>query len=490
MSIRKRLFLAFLLLPTLGIALLGVFHWRSFRAYYIRTAAADLAGRSSAVRYAVADALAENDLHRVERIVTANAQQPGIKIRIIGADGQLLASSEDSQDADLEDWRSVSGVSEGLQGHSTSGVAHGVFARGDRLFDARPIRRNGRVVAVVRISLTLDQFEQELQGNFYATLLSVLLVLILCGIVSSVLARSLAEPMEAMRNFAVRVGGGHFGDRLHVHREDELGQLAVELSRMSQQLASVEAERRAFLANVAHELRTPVTNAEVALHAAESGRDVSPEVRAGFTRAAAAELARLRRLVQELLELGRLEAGVETFDYQTVSLPGLLDDTLEAIARRLEERGLTVSPELPSVYVRADPERLTQVFMNLFENGLKYADPESTLYLTGRVKGGMVEVRLEDEGPGIDAEDLPHIFQEFFVGDRSRAGAGTGLGLAIAWRIVEAHGGSIRAESAPGRGAAFIVELPLARAPGHSPPDPPGAPNRSAPPPASLFASR
>jgi signal transduction histidine kinase len=418
----------------------------------------------------------------VEHTVTVNAQQPGIKIRVIGGDGQLLATSAGLQDADLADWRGVPGVAEGLAGRPSSGVARGVFARGDRLFDARPIRRAGRVLGVVRISLTLDRFEQELQRNLYATLFTALLVFLVCMLVSVAVARSIAEPIQAMRNFAVRVGSGHFGDKLHVHRKDELGELAVELSRMSEQLASVEAERRAFLANVAHELRTPVTNADVALHAAESGHDVPPEVRAEFTRAAVAELARLRHLVQELLELGRLEAGIASFDYQVVSLTALLDDTLQAMARRLEQRGLAVSLDVPGVYVRADAEKLTQVFMNLLENALKYADSDTTLFLTGHVKHGTVAVRLEDEGPGIDAEDLPHVFQEFFIGDRSRAGAGSGLGLAIAWRIVEAHGGNITAASPPGRGASFTVELPLARTPGHSPPEPPGRPERGASP--------
>lgn len=485
MSIRNRLFATFLFLSTLSITLLGVYHWRSFRDYYIRTAAADLAGRCCAIRDAVAAALAQQDLERVEHVVTVNAQLPGITIRVIGPDGRLIASSAEARDADLLDWRSVPGVQEGLEGRSTAGVARGVFARGDRLFDARPIRRDGRVQGVVRISLTLDRFEQELQGNFSATLVTVVLVFLLCGIVSGMLARSMAEPIRSMRNFAVRVGTGHFEDRLYVQRKDELGQLAVELSRMSERLAAVEAERRAFLANVAHELRTPVTNAEVALHALQSGNGVAPEIQSSFARAAAAEIARLRRLVQELLELGRLEAGAAAFDYQVVSLPRLLDDTLQAVARRLEERGLTVALDLPGVYLRVDPEKMTQVFMNLFENALKYAPPDTPLYLSGQVKGGTVVIRLEDEGPGITDADLPHVFQEFFIGDPSRAGAGTGLGLAIAWRIVEAHGGSISAASPPGRGAVFAVQLPLARAPAPSHPEPRERPERTPSPPAS-----
>jgi signal transduction histidine kinase len=469
MSIRSRLLAHFLLLSTLGIVALGVYHWRSFHAYYIQTETADLAARNVALRDAVAEALADNNDERVEQIVAVNGRQPGITVRVIAPDGRIISTSTDAEDADLIDWRGVPGVQNALLGRPSSGVAQGVFARGDRLYDARPIRRQGKLLGVVRISLTLDRFEQELRSDLSATVLTVVLGLMVCGVVSIALARSFADPIQLMRNFAVRVGGGHFGERLQIKRRDELAQLAAELNRMSEQLESIETERRTFLANVAHELRTPVTNAEVALHALETGGETSPEVRERFARAASAEIGRLHHLVQDLLDLGRLEAGVDSFDYQIVNLSRLLDDTLEGVARRLEQRGMTVSVDLPNAFVKVDPARITQVFMNLFENALKYAGSDTTLYLTGEVKGKVVAVRLEDEGPGIDAKDLPHVFQRFFTGDRSRAGAGTGLGLAIAWRIVEAHGGSIEVESPPGRGAAFIVELPMARSP-----DPPG----------------
>jgi signal transduction histidine kinase len=272
----------------------------------------------------------------------------------------------------------------------------------------------------------------------------------------------MAKPIQAMRNFAMEVGRGHLGEKLNIRQNDELGQLATELNRMSQRLASLDKERRAFLANVSHELRTPVSNVHVTLEALESGADEEPELRSRFIRTALDETTRLSGLIKDLLDLGRLEAGVVPLEQQPFSLPNLINRAVRAMETRMRSKGMGISIDVPDVQIQGDPERLLQAVLNLLDNAIKHSVPDSIVFVSGQMESAQVAVEIRDQGAGISESDLPHVFEQFYTADPSRQGSGTGLGLAIARRIVEAHGGSISASSTGrGKGATFTIRLPV-----------------------------
>jgi signal transduction histidine kinase len=330
------------------------------------------------------------------------------------------------------------------------------------LYAAQPIVRNGRLLGVLRMSLTLEQFQRQFRLVIFTILGTLSLTLVLCAFISERLARNMARPIQAMRNFAIQVGSGHLDEKLNIHQKDELGQLATELNRMSQRLASLDKERRAFLANVSHELRTPVSNVHVTLEALESGADEEPELRERFIRTALDETTRLSRLIKDLLDLGRLEAGVTPLEQQPLNLRDLIDRTVRAVESRLRAKGMDISVDVPNVQLQGDPERLLQAFLNVLDNAIKHSAPDSRVFVSGKIEGVQVGVEIRDRGSGISESDLPHIFEQFYTADPSRQGSGTGLGLAIARRIVEAHGGKITASSTGvGKGATFTISLPL-----------------------------
>jgi signal transduction histidine kinase len=272
----------------------------------------------------------------------------------------------------------------------------------------------------------------------------------------------MARPIKEMRNFAIEVGRGHLGEKLNIDQKDELGELGTELNRMSQRLASLDKERRAFLANVSHELRTPVSNVHVTLEALESGADEEPELRGRFIRTALDETMRLSRLIKDLLDLGRLEAGVTSLEQQPFSLRDLLQRAVRAMESRMRSKGMGITTNIPEVQIHGDPERLLQAFLNVLDNAIKHSVPDSMVFVSGKIEADQVAVQIQDQGPGIRESDLPHIFEQFYTADPSRQGSGTGLGLAITRRIVEAHGGTITASSRDaGKGATFIIHLPL-----------------------------
>ena len=460
-SIYRKLFVTYLALTALGTSLLAGYILWSFYGYFMSMRQDDLDAWSSALSESVADALEDNQPQRVELLVKRYGAPESVTLRVFTPDGRLLYTSS-LQDRQISDWSQVPGMREALQNKAMQGVAKGVLSNDDRLYVAKPIFRNGRLLGVLRMSITLEQFQRQFVRVILTVLGTLILTVFLCALISEKLARNMARPIKEMRNFAIEVGRGHLGEKLNIDQKDELGELGTELNRMSQRLASLDKERRAFLANVSHELRTPVSNVHVTLEALESGADEEPELRGRFIRTALDETTRLSRLIKDLLDLGRLEAGVTSLEQQPFSLRDLIHRAVRAMESRMRSKGMGITTNVPDVQIQGDPERLLQAFLNVLDNAIKHSVPDSMVFVSGKIEAAQVAVQIQDQGPGIKESDLPHIFEQFYTADPSRQGSGTGLGLAITRRIVEAHGGTITASSRDaGKGATFIIRLPL-----------------------------
>ena len=227
-------------------------------------------------------------------------------------------------------------------------------------------------------------------------------------------------------------------------------------------LLAIEHVRREFVANVSHELRTPLAAIKLMLETVLVADD-DAEARALFLPQVASEVERMIRLVEDLLELARSESGNVTLTREIFDLTDVATSVVNTVAQRASALGVDLNLEAPAeVFVDADPHRLTQVALNLLDNALRHTPSGGTV--TVQVSGDRANafLRVRDTGTGIPYQDLPHIFERFYVVDRSRTreNAGTGIGLSIARHLVEALGGSLTAESVYGRGATFICRLP------------------------------
>lgn len=460
-SIHTKLFTTYLALTALGTSVLASYILLSFHDYFMKTRQSDLDAWTTALSESVADSLENKNVERVDIIVKRYGSPESITLRIFDPQGRLLTTSSPDIDKNITNWLAVPGIKEALQHKAVQGRAKGILSNDDRLYAAKPIIRNGRLLGVLRMSITIEQFQRQFQRLILSVLLTLIITVLLCAVISECLTRSLARPIQSMCNFAVRMGSGHFGDKLSVRQDDELGQLAIELNRMSERLASLDSERRSFLANVSHELRTPVSNVFVTLEALASGADEEPTIRDRFISTAQEEVKRLSRLIHDLLDLGRLEAGVTLLENKDFGLKPLIERAVRAVELRLQSNDVGIKLDLPNVKVNGDPERLLQAFLNILDNAIKYSVSDSEVSIIGQVETNKIIVKISDQGVGINESDMPHIFEQFYTADRSRSGNGTGLGLAIAKRIVEAHNGTITASSVPGRGATFTIQLPI-----------------------------
>ena len=283
---------------------------------------------------------------------------------------------------------------------------------------------------------------------------------------AQLLARGTTKPLREMAAVATAMARGEHGRQVTVTSSDEVGELARAFNRMTAELAETDRLRRDLVANVSHELRTPLGALQAVLENVVDGvSEPDPET----LRAMLAQTRRLSRLVTQLLDLSRLEAGEQPFDMR----PFALRDILEGAAR---EARLHAPPDVvfsidapAALQVDGDPERIHQVVTNLLENAVRYSPrPGHVALHASSGADHTVVLEVDDEGPGIASEELERVFERFHRGDgRAGAGAeggGVGLGLAIARWIVDLHGGTIRAERRDPQGSHMVVTLPQARA--------------------------
>jgi signal transduction histidine kinase len=276
------------------------------------------------------------------------------------------------------------------------------------------------------------------------------------------LSRRISAPVKTLTLAARQMGQGDLSQRVRSKEKGELGELAQAFDTMAENLERGEQLRRNMIADIAHELRTPLSNLKGYLEAIHDGV-VKPAPDA--IRSLDEEANLLSRLVDDLQELSLAEAGELKLDCQTEDIIKLLKQTVAMRQTHAAAKGVLVSANLPKKLppVNIDTHRISQVLFNLIDNAITHTPRGGSITIAARHLGNWLEISVEDTGEGIPAEDLPNIFERFYRVDKSRARAtgGAGLGLAIAKSLVEAHGGRIEVRSEEGKGSRFSFTLPV-----------------------------
>jgi len=283
-------------------------------------------------------------------------------------------------------------------------------------------------------------------------------------ITSSFVAQRIIGPIRQLMLASQRIAAGEFHERVQVSSEDELGALAQTFNRMATTLEQTEQRRLELIGDVAHELRTPLSSIKSIMEGLVDG--VLPAEPATYVDVQR-EVARLQRLIYDLQELSRAEAGQIPLDLRSTSPTKLIHIAADRLHPQFKDKNVGLHFDLPADIptVWADADRIIQVLLNLLGNALQYTPSGGKVTVKSWCEGREVVVAVQDSGIGISPEHLPYIFDRFYRVDksRSRASGGSGIGLTIAKHIVEAHGGRIRAESrGSNQGSTFTFTLPQA----------------------------
>jgi len=276
------------------------------------------------------------------------------------------------------------------------------------------------------------------------------------------LSRRILAPVKALTQAARRLGKGDLSQRVRVRDKGEVGELAQSFNSMASDLERAEQLRRNMIADAAHELRTPLSNIRGYL---EAIRDGIKKPDAETIRSLNEEVASLSRLVDDLQELSLADAGELKLTCRKENISRLIDGAVATLQSQAAAKGLTLTvkltEKLPSVNI--DSHRIKQVLHNLLENAMAHTSRGGSVTVEAWQQGSQIRVSVVDTGEGIPAKDLPNIFERFYRVDKSRTRAtgGSGLGLTIAKRLVEAHGGRIEVQSKLRKGSRFTFTLPL-----------------------------
>jgi two-component system, OmpR family, sensor kinase len=325
-----------------------------------------------------------------------------------------------------------------------------------------PLPDGGRVLGVCNVR---DPLLNEL-------LLPLLVLLASLTGLAIVITRHVGTPLQRLADAARRFGRGELSARARIDRKDELGEVGSTFDEMADRVTSLMSAQRELMANVSHELQTPLARVQVAVDLMLDG--VSDQVKLLLPEISS-DLGEVERLIDDVMTLARLDlahaegqAAVAPLRPETVSMSNLVERAATRFRSLHPNRALEIrtNPALPELSI--DPVLVRRVIDNLLENARKYSEPDTSILLFADAFERFVRVEISDRGIGIEATDLKRVFTPFFRTDRSRTRAtgGVGLGMVLARRVIEAHGGSIRIASQPNRGTTVTFELPVSRSPG------------------------
>jgi signal transduction histidine kinase len=480
MSLRTRLILALFFIILLTLAITTVSLVVILRQYQIDIQRARLGDAVVPLAFQ-ARTMFQSGLTPREVLTRLDAQTGNVgRVMIINDKGLVLADAANGLTRETVRINPPSSQRDYVWGERQVRVRAGDYTL---LFAAIPAGQSGGQNVYVALAQLESPFFRTLDEIGLSLLVAGLVTLLFSLLVALLLARSIAGPITRLTRATEAIAHGQYDHRVVASDADELGRLGQSFNTMAEQVQHSRQTEREFLANVSHELKTPLTSIQGFAQAILDGAVQDAE---GVHRAAQTifdETGRMARLVGELLTLARFESGQVPLAHETVDLKMLLPHWVERFQPRataLGESVLTLIDPVPPI--TGDVGRLEQVVNNLVENALKYNHPGGTVTVSAKRMEGIragksmvlsrrrlseaskpwVTIAVSDTGSGIPKQDLPRLFDRFYRGDKARVAGGTGLGLSIANEIVRAHGGRIEVQSEFGKGSTFTVFLPMA----------------------------
>ncbi len=330
---------------------------------------------------------------------------------------------------------------------------------------ARLVSRD-EVIGVLMLISPVTDMMTGLFG-FRRQMLYIFLLIALCAVgVGFLFASVLTRPVSDMTRVIQRMSKGNFKLRVSEKGSGEIRHLAAAFNSMSEKLEALDETRNQFVANASHELKTPLAAMKVLIESLIYQPDMDKALRTEFLQDVNKEIDRLIAIVSDLLTLVRMDAGSLQLHLETLDLGDLVEENAHRLNTMARKRSQTLTVDLQDECpTEADRGKMNQVIYNLMENAIKYTQEGGEIRVTLAREGDKAVLTVKDNGPGIPADAVPHLFERFYRVDkaRSRETGGTGLGLSIVKQLIALHGGSVRVESEEGKGSTFIAELPIKR---------------------------
>lgn len=459
-SIFGRLFISYIVVILLTTVTLGALMSYLVREHVIETKRIELLAKSQAVVSVVSRALNSG---RLPDRLEVMGDLLGAQIWVVDQRGRVLAGDPPPR------WgrpfpESSPRIDALFAGTPQSWVRSGRNQADPSIIVAVPFA--APLPAAVFLYTPITGVNQAIGAIDRLLILSLLVGTAAATILGFFVSRGLTSPIADISRAARRFAGGDYASRTAATGGDEIGGLGRTFNAMADSLATVEQNRREFLANVSHELKTPIASIQALAESLADGVATGPDQQRRFLDTIVAESRHIDRLIHDILDLSQLEAGELTIAPEKIDLAAFLERETAKYDHLLTDRNIVLRVDVPAGLppVFADPGRLAQVMANLVSNASRYSPADEAIGITVRHQSGQTAVAVSDRGPGIPPEDQPYVWDRFYRVDksRSRSGGGTGLGLPITKQLVQAMGGEIRLASEPGQGTTVTFTLPSA----------------------------
>lgn len=423
---------------------------------------------ANGLREAFDDDHKERNLAALQQMVNAYAETSRVsvsdaptRITVVDKKMRVLASSDPQVAADKEENHPEFVAARA--GYAQYDVRWDEFANQERVFVASPIRGKDDAVAYVQLSMPTASIYAAMRQMWLMLFGVGVVILVLTTIVSVVLARGIARPVQRLTRASEEIARGHLEHRVVPQGPDEIERLGRAFNRMTEQLQELIAREQEFAANAAHELRSPLTSLRLRLELVQTVARTDAQLTARYLRQMERELTSLQRVVDQLLALTALDEGSRaaraSFDPAPL-LYELADEMSPLVQEAQVQLRVDVPDHLPTI--KANAEQLRMAVRNLLDNGIKYTPAHGCVTLRATPQDDLVLIAVSDTGNGIPLDALPHIFERFYrtANARSNRVRGSGLGLALTRSLVEANGGQISVSSTIGEGSTFTIRLP------------------------------
>jgi len=330
-----------------------------------------------------------------------------------------------------------------------------------------PIGDSHAPLGFVELTAGVDFVSEAQRAIWQPFLFAGIAAILLSGIAGLFMGNRLSTPVTQLMDTTRKMSAGDLSVRAHIYNQDEIGELANQFNDMAKQLETtvkkLQNERdtlHRFITDASHELRTPITALRNFIELLQGAAANDPQATTEFLAESKVQVDRLAWITQNLLVSSRLEAGFIPMDMTPDSVQDLIERTIAPFKLQAEEKGLMLTIKMPQEYIEilCDQRYIETALSNLFDNAVKYTPRDGHIVVSAEEAHGIVRISVEDDGPGIHANDLPHIFQRFYRG-RNNSARGDGLGLSIVQSIAQAHGWRIKAENNPHGGAKFTLEI-------------------------------
>ena len=423
---------------------------------------------ANALRDAFGEEHKERNLPALEQLANAYAETSRVsasdapaRITVVDDKLRVLASSDPNVVAGKEDNHpEFVSARAGFEQHD---VRWDEFANQERVFVASPIRGEDDAVAYVQLSMSTAPIHAAIRQMWFGLVGAGALIVALTIVVSVLLARGIARPVQRLTRASEEVARGNLDLRVEPQGPDEVERLGRAFNRMTAQLQELITREQEFAANAAHELRSPLTSLRLRLELLQNAAHTDPQVTTRYLAQMEYQVIALQRVVDQLLALAALDEGIRAARVSFDPAPLLYDlaDSLSPLVQNAQVRfEIDVPEHLPHVYANA--EQLRMAVRNLLDNAIKYTPAHGSVSLAASAQNNAVEIAVHDTGSGIPPDALAHIFERFYrtADARSQGARGSGLGLALTRSLVQANDGHIDVASQPGQGSTFTIRLP------------------------------